>query len=63
MIKKVEMHVSEHILDEDDGPGEQSINVNLFVQALGATPTEKAAIRTIMNAAQLYINTELKNLK
>ncbi len=63
MIKKVEMHVSEHVLDEDDGPGEQSINVNLFVQALGATPTEKAAIRTIMNAAQLYINTELKNLK
>jgi hypothetical protein len=55
MIKKVEMHVSEHVLDEDDGPGEQSINVNLFVQALGATPTEKAAIRTIMNAAKLYI--------
>jgi hypothetical protein len=63
MIKKVEMHVSEHVLDEDDGPGEQSINVNLFVQALGATPTEKAAIRTIMNAAKLYINTELKDLK
>jgi hypothetical protein len=63
MIKKVEMHVSEHVLDEDDGPGEQSINVNLFVQALGATPSEKATIRTIMNAAQLYINTELKNLK
>jgi len=63
MIKKVEMHISEHVLDEDDGPGEQSINVNLFVQALGATPTEKAAIRTIMNAAKLYINTELKDLK
>ena len=63
MIKKVEMHVSEHVLDEDDGPGEQSINVNLFVQALGATPTEKAAIRTIINAAKLYINTELKDLK
>lgn len=63
MIKKVEMHVSEHVLDEDNGPGEQSINVNLFVQALGATPTEKAAIRTIMNAAKLYINTELKDLK
>ena len=63
MIKKVEMHVSEHVLDEDDGPGEQSINVNLFVQGIGATPAEKAAIRTIMNAAKLYINQELKDLK
>lgn len=63
MIKKVEMHVSEHILDEDDGPGAQSIDINLYVQGLGATPSEKAAIREIMNAAQLYINTELKNLK
>jgi hypothetical protein len=63
MIKKVEMHVSEHVLDEDDGPGAQSINVNLFVQGIGATPSEKAAIRTIMNAAKLYINQELKDLK
>jgi len=63
MIKKVEMHISEHVLDEDDGPGEQSINANLFVQGIGATPVEKAAIRTIMNAAQLYIKTELKDLK
>ena len=63
MIKKVEMHVSEHILDEDDGPGAQSIDINLYVQGLGASPAEKAAIREIMNAAQLYINTELKNLK
>jgi hypothetical protein len=63
MIKKVEMHVSEHILDEDDGPGAQSIDINLYVQGLGATPAEKVAIREIMNAAQLYINTELKNLK
>ena len=63
MIKKVEMHVSEHTLDEDDGPGSQSIDINLYVQVMGATPAEKAAIRTIMNSAQLYINTELKNLK
>ena len=63
MIKKVELHISEHVLDEDDGPGEQSINVNLFVQGIGATPAEKAAIRTIMDAAKLYINQELKELK
>jgi hypothetical protein len=63
MIKKVEMHISEHVLDEDNGPGEQSINVNLFVQGIGATPAEKASIRTIMNAAKLYINQELKELK
>ena len=63
MIKKVEMHVSEHTLDEDGGPGAQSIDINLYVEALGATPAEKVAIRTIMNSAQLYINTELKNLK
>ncbi len=63
MIKKVELHISEHVLDEDSGPGEQSINANLFVQGIGATPAEKAAIRTIMDAAQLYIKTELKELK
>jgi hypothetical protein len=62
MTKKVEMHVSEHTLDEDDGPGAQSIDINLYVQALGASPSEKAAIREIMNAAQLYIKTELKKL-
>ncbi len=62
MIKKVEMHVSEHTLDESDGPGAQSIDVNLYVQGMGATPAEKAAIREIMNAAQLYVNTELNKL-
>ena len=62
MIKKVEMHVSEHVLDESDGPGAQSIDVNLYVQGMGATPAEKAAIREIMNAAQLYVNTELNKL-
>ena len=59
MTKKVEMHVSEHTLDEDDGPGAQSIDINLYVQALGATPSEKAAIREIMNAARLYINSKV----
>ena len=63
MIKKVEMHVSEHVLDEDDGPGAQSIDINLYVQGMGATPAEKAAIREIMNAAKLYIDNELKKLK
>jgi len=63
MIKKVEMHVSEHTLDEDDGPGAQSIDINLYVQVLGATPAEKAAVREIMNMAQSYIKTGLKDLK
>ena len=63
MIKKVEMHVSEHTLDEDDGPGAQSIDINLYVQVLGATPAEKAAVRDIMNMAQSYIKTGLKDLK
>lgn len=63
MINKVEMHVSEHVLDESDGPGAQSIDVNLYVQGMGATPAEKAAIREIMNAAKLYIDNELKKLK
>ena len=63
MIKKVEMHVSEHTLDEDDGPGAQSIDINIYVQVLGATPAEKAAVREIMNMAQSYIKTGLKDLK
>lgn len=63
MIKKVEMHVSEHTLDEDDGPGSQSIDINLYVQVLGATPGEKAAIRGIMDMAQSYIKDALKDLK
>ena len=63
MIKKIEMHVNDHTLDEDDGPGSQSIDINLYVEARGATPTEKAAIREIMDAAKLYIHNELKKLK
>ena len=63
MIKKIEMHVNDHTLDEDDGPGSQSINVNLYVEARDATPTEKAAICEIMNMAQSYIKTGLKDLK
>ena len=63
MIKKVEMHVSEHTLDEDDGPGSQSIDINLYVEARGATPAEKAAIREIMNMAQSYVKDALKDLK
>lgn len=62
MIKKVEMHVSEHTLDEDDGPGSQSIDINLYVQVMGATPAEKTAIREVMNMAQSYIKTGLKEL-
>jgi hypothetical protein len=62
MIKKVEMHISEHVLDEDDGPGSQSIDINLYVQGLGATPAEKAAIREIMNMAQSLIKESLKDL-
>ena len=67
MIKKIEMHVNDHTLDEDFGPGSQSIDtqsidINLYVQVLGATPAEKAAIREIMNMAQSYIKTGLKEL-
>jgi hypothetical protein len=63
MINKVELNISEHTLDESDGPGTQSIDVNLYVQGMGATPAEKAAIREIINAAKLYIDNELKKLK
>jgi len=63
MIKKVEMNVSEHTLDEDGGPGSQSIDGNLFVQVMGATPAEKAAIREILNTARSYIKTGLEELK
>jgi hypothetical protein len=63
MIKKVELFVSEHTLDEDDGPGEQSIDGNLYVQVKGATPAEKAAIREILNMARSYIKTGLEELK
>ena len=62
MIKKVEMHVSEHTLDEDDGPGAQSIDINIYVQGLGATPTEKVLIREIMNMAEALIKTSLKDI-
>ena len=63
MIKKIEMHVNDHTLDEDDGPGSQSIDINLYVEARGATLAEKAAIREIMNMAQSYVKDALKDLK
>ena len=62
MIKKVEMNVNDHACDEDDGPGSQSIDINLYVQVMGATPAEKVAIREVMNMAQSYIKTGLKEL-
>ena len=60
MIKKVEMHISEHVLDEDDGPGEQSINANLFVQGIGATPAEKAKSGANWAAKNLGLTDEQK---
>ena len=63
MIKKIEMHVSEHTLDEECGQRTQSIDINLYVQVLGATPAEKATVREIMNMAQSYVKDALKDLK
>jgi hypothetical protein len=61
MDLKTQFHCNEYISDEDTGPGESSISVNIYIEAQGAMPTEKQRIKTILDRFYKEIRAELKN--
>jgi hypothetical protein len=61
MNLKTQIHTNEFISDEDNGPGESSISVNIYIEAQGAMPTEKIRIKTILDRFYKEIRAELKN--
>jgi len=60
MNLKTQTHINEFVSDEDNGPGESSIGVNIYIEAQGAMPTEKQKIRDILDRFYKQIRTELK---
>jgi hypothetical protein len=61
MDLKTQFHCNEYISDEDTGPGESTISVNIYIEAQGAMPTEKIRIKTILDRFYKEIRAELKN--
>jgi hypothetical protein len=62
MDLKTQFHCNEYISDEDTGPGESSISVNIYIEAQGAMPSEKEHIRKILDCFYKQIRAELKNI-
>ena len=59
---KSEMHSNEYIRDEDNGPGESTMGVNIYLEFQGIMPSEKDKIRTIVDRFYKEIKSELKNI-
>ena len=51
IIMKIETQIFHNDMDEDkdDGVGEISLNSNIFVNITGASPSEKAKVRAILD--------------
>ena len=63
MLIRTEINTNEHLLDEDDGPGASVISSNIYVQADGATPSEKQAIRNVVETFYKNLSVELKKIR
>ena len=48
--------------DMQHGPGEMSLNSNIYVEARGASPNEKAAIQDILDRHYKEIRSEIYNI-
>jgi hypothetical protein len=57
-----QLFYSDMLSDEQNGPGESSISSNLYVNAKGATISEKAAIRAILDRHYAEIRADLLNI-
>jgi hypothetical protein len=53
------IHHSDHTSDMEEEAGEMTLNSNIFVDARGATPNEKAAIQDILDRHYKEIRTEI----
>jgi hypothetical protein len=48
--------------DEDSGGGEMSLNTNIYVQAQGASPSEKVKIKEILDRHYSEIRSEIRTI-
>jgi hypothetical protein len=62
MNLKTQFHTSDFLSDEDNGPGESSIGVNIYIEAQGAMPAEKEKIRMVLNTFYQDLRVALKNI-
>jgi hypothetical protein len=54
--------MNEYVRDEDAGPGESSLNGNIYFDCQGVTPNEKQKIRDILDRFYKEIRTSLKTV-
>jgi hypothetical protein len=62
MNLKTQIHTNEFISDEDNAPGESSIGVNIYIEALGAMPNEKEKIRALLDSFYKDLRSALKTI-
>jgi hypothetical protein len=62
MDLKTQFHCNEFISDEDNGPGESSIGVNIYIEAQGAMPAEKEKIRALLESFYKDLRSTLKTI-
>jgi hypothetical protein len=62
MNLKTQIHLNEFVSDEDNGPGESSIGVNVYFEAQGAMPGEKEKIRMVLDTFYKDLRAALKNI-
>lgn len=58
---KTEKHINDYDRDETNGPGESSINGNMYFDLQGAMPSQKVEFRAILDRYYKEICTALKN--
>ena len=62
MNLKTQVHTSDYISDEDNGPGESSMNANIYVEFQGVMPGEKEKIRMVLDTFYKDLRAALKNI-
>jgi hypothetical protein len=62
MEVKTQIHTSDYLSDEDNAPGESSMNGNIYVEFQGVMPSEKEKIRMVLNTFYKDLRAALKNI-
>ena len=62
MNLKTQIHTSDYLSDEDNGPGESSMNANIYVEFQGVMPSEKEKIRMVLDTFYKDLRAALKNI-
>lgn len=62
MDLKTQLHTSDFLSDEDRGPGESSMNANIYVEFQGVMPGEKEKIRMVLDTFYKDLRVALKKI-